>query len=152
MNNISVTIHGKRELERDMHQAGSKINRKTEKFLLNQAIHAERVAKKEVPVDTAQTQNSIRIERNAGRLGYKVKAHAKYAWYVHEGRKPGKMPPIDAVESWAKRKGIDPFLVARAIGRKGTKGKKFMDIAYRERKNPFKLEANKLLVDIVRSI
>jgi len=53
-----------------------------------------------------------------------------YGWPVEEGRKPGKMPPIDAIQLWVKRKlGIGgdesrrvAFVIARAIARRGTKG------------------------------
>jgi hypothetical protein len=45
---------------------------------------------------------------------------------VEGGRKPGKMPPRGPIELWVARKlGGDArvaFLVARAIGRRGTKG------------------------------
>lgn len=48
---------------------------------------------------------------------------------VETGRAPGKMPPIAPIEMWLRRVvGGDnlrarAFLVARAIGRRGTKGK-----------------------------
>ncbi len=29
---------------------------------------------------------------------------APYAQYVHEGRKPGKMPPVAPIEEWARKK------------------------------------------------
>jgi len=29
---------------------------------------------------------------------------APYAQYVHEGRKPGKMPPVSMIEEWARKK------------------------------------------------
>lgn len=53
-----------------------------------------------------------------------------YAVAVENGRKPGRMPPIDAIQLWVIRKGIAgrddsrsvAFLIARAIGRRGTKG------------------------------
>lgn len=31
---------------------------------------------------------------------------APYAQYVHEGRKPGKMPPVSMIEEWARKKRI----------------------------------------------
>lgn len=49
-----------------------------------------------------------------------------YAAVVEEGRRPGKMPPVSAIAAWVGRKlgvGVSPFLVARAIARKGTKGR-----------------------------
>lgn len=53
-----------------------------------------------------------------------------YALPVEEGRKPGRMPPVEAIQLWVIRKGIGDrdksrstaFLIARAIGRRGTKG------------------------------
>ena len=53
-----------------------------------------------------------------------------YALPVETGRKAGKMPPVDAIKQWVIRKGIASgadadgaaFLIARAIGRRGTKG------------------------------
>ena len=51
-----------------------------------------------------------------------------YARWVHEGRKPGKMPPMSAISLWARRKRIDvpPFVIARSIARKGTKANPFL--------------------------
>ncbi len=48
------------------------------------------------------------------------------------GRRAGKMPPLEAIEKWIRAKGLKPlenklsissmaFLIARKIGRKGTK-------------------------------
>lgn len=53
-----------------------------------------------------------------------------YGLPVETGRAPGKMPPVDAIEYWVKRKGITEqgqerqvaFAIARAIGRRGTRG------------------------------
>lgn len=61
-----------------------------------------------------------------------------YWKYVENGRKAGKMPPIDAIKEWIRVKPIIPkpyngkvpdtrqlaFLIARKIGREGYKGKK----------------------------
>jgi hypothetical protein len=63
---------------------------------------------------------------------------ADYWKYVEYGRRPGKMPPIDAIEQWVKVKPVVPnaingrvpdtrqlaFLIARKIGREGIPGKK----------------------------
>lgn len=59
-----------------------------------------------------------------------------YFYYVENGRKPGKCPPISAIEKWIEVKKITPyptakgklpskkqlaFLISRSIGRDGTK-------------------------------
>lgn len=55
-----------------------------------------------------------------------------YAAAVEYGRKPGKMPPVDAIELWVRRKlqisddkraRSVAFVIARAIGRRGTVGR-----------------------------
>lgn len=53
-----------------------------------------------------------------------------YGWPVERGRRPGKRPPVEAIKMWARRKlGLTgkeldqaAFLIARAIGRRGTEG------------------------------
>lgn len=100
-------------------------------------------------VRTAMTAGSILIEgtarglagkatgRNAGSIHYvisggganlmsKIGPSTAYGYYAEKGRKPGKMPPIASIASWANSKGIDPYVLARSIGRKGTKGKPYM--------------------------
>ena len=65
---------------------------------------------------------------------------ADYWKYVEYGRKPGKMPPIDAIEQWVKVKPVVPnaingripdtrqlaFLIARKIGREGIEPKNYL--------------------------
>lgn len=60
-----------------------------------------------------------------------------YWKYIEEGRKPGKQPPISAIQTWIENKGIVPygtsskvpntkqlaFVIARSIGKKGIPGK-----------------------------
>lgn len=74
---------------------------------------------------------------------------AGYWYYVEYGRRPGKQPPIDAMEAWINKTGMVPypdengktpsvrslaFLIARKIGREGTKGKGIIhDIVERNR-------------------
>ncbi len=52
---------------------------------------------------------------------------------LERGRKPDStMPPVDVVAAWAAAKGIDAgaaFPIARAIARRGTKGRFFMRAA-----------------------
>ncbi len=53
---------------------------------------------------------------------------------IETGRKPGRMPPIGAIELWVRRKfGGDrqaAFMIARAIGKRGTKGARMFEKAY----------------------
>jgi len=51
-----------------------------------------------------------------------------YAKYKDQGRPAGKMPPIFAIERWIQEKGLsatlNPFAVAKSIGKFGVKPKK----------------------------
>lgn len=94
-----------------------------------------------VPVGvSARLRNSIASEvRNEGRLsivgvvGSTLKDEV-YPAVMEFGRKPGRMPPPDALERWVHLKLRVPaeeargvaFLVARKIGAHGIKGKFFM--------------------------
>lgn len=102
---------------------------------------------------TGGTGNSIHTFPSD--LQAEVKPTQKTALWVHEGRKPGKMPPFGEgtpLNGWAKRMGMNPFLVARAIGRKGTKGIPFMDEAYKIVKPTAERNADIVLGQIVSSI
>lgn len=99
-------------------------------------------------VDTVQTQVAARTPVNTGALrqGVVTSVHGNIIWglqgRVHEvmphgevvefGRRPGgKQPPTGPIEFWVIRKGLAAagpesrsvaFLIARAIGRRGTIG------------------------------
>lgn len=71
-----------------------------------------------------------------GDLGMKTRADEdsgdlsalQHWYYAVNGRRPGKQPPIDTIQSWLEKKGINAdipqrslaFLVARKIGKMGT--------------------------------
>lgn len=58
----------------------------------------------------------------------------KYGGAVEFGRRPGKMPPVAAIERWAAIKLGAPgagFVIARKIGMKGTKPQPFVEPAFR---------------------
>lgn len=87
------------------------------------------VSQRLVGVDTGRLRSSI-SQTKATFAGGEVRGawgtNVPYARHHETGRPPGKMPPIDAIQGWATRHGANAFLVARAIGRRGTKGKFFM--------------------------
>lgn len=51
-------------------------------------------------------------------------------FWVERGRRPGRMPPIEAIRGWAQQRGLVPFLVARAIGRRGIRPRPFLAPAF----------------------
>lgn len=56
--------------------------------------------------------------------------------FAQKDRAPGsKPPPVRMVKRWAKAHGINPFALARSIGRKGTKGRPVMIPAFNARRS-----------------
>lgn len=89
--------------------------------------------------DTGALANSIqtRIDGGTVPLWSEVYTASDYAAPANYGRGPGKMPPIDAIQAWARRHGLGDdrstaFLIARAIGRSGTRGLHFWEDAEKE--------------------
>jgi hypothetical protein len=81
----------------------------------------------------------------------------KYGRYVEYGRKPGKMPPISALEPWVrlKLKAKNPravaFLIARKIGAEGVKARPFMAPGAKKAEPKFKLILSRLGADLQKS-
>lgn len=101
----------------------------------------ESAVKPLVPVGVSgRLRNSIASEVKTeaagsivGKVGSTLRGEV-YPSVMEFGRKPGRMPPPSALERWVQLKlGVEParvrgvaFQVARAIGRRGIKGKFFM--------------------------
>ena len=82
--------------------------------------------------------NNIEYELTRGDFTYTIYVKMKDYWYfVENGRKAGKMPPIDNILNWIRVKPVLPrpnaegklptpqqlaFLIARKIGEEGTEG------------------------------
>lgn len=74
--------------------------------------------------------NSIKADQ-VDDLSWTLGPHVNYARAVFEGRKPGKMPPLQAIQDWAKAKRIGAdrgtaWAIARAIGRRGIRGRDYV--------------------------
>ena len=96
----------------------------------------------------------------------------EYWKYIEYGRRPGKMPPVSAIENWIKVKQILPrpitlksgksvvptipqlsFLIARKIGRDGIRPRPFFKQSFEDAKREFlqKIE-EAILADIKESL
>jgi len=89
-------------------------------------IAVQRYAIMGAPVDTGRLRSNWRL--SVQMLRGELVNTTDYAIFVAKGTKP-HWPPIKPIEKWANRKGIPPFLVARAIVRRGTKANPFFDSA-----------------------
>lgn len=145
-----------RELRAAFHRAPIVVKTKLEGWIYKTSMRTERAAKQHIVpnVDTGQAQSSIHTR--LGPLRAEVKPTAKHSLWIHQGRRPGgKLPPFgegSALNSWARRKGINPFVVARSIARKGVKANPFMDKAYKEVRPAAERDGRDVLNEIVRGI
>lgn len=70
---------------------------------------------------------SSEINEGEGKVNIKIKG-SYYTYWLENGRKPGKLPPIDAIEQWIEDKGIQSELskdrlawaIAKSMQKKGT--------------------------------
>lgn len=97
-------------------------------------------AKQLVPVDTGRLRSSITpdVRQEGFNVLGVVGSNVLYAPYMETGTRP-HWPPTSALEVWARRHGVDAFLVARAISKRGTKGHRYLQGAFE--KNTDKIKA-----------
>lgn len=98
-------------------------------------VYRKRLQSGGVNTSKASLSNSVSYEVRSGNTWIAVDISLLEYWqYIEHGRKPGKMPPISAIEQWIKIKPIVPrayggkkppttktlaFLIARKIGLEG---------------------------------
>jgi hypothetical protein len=95
---------------------------------------------------TGRTVRSLTISppfMDGGYMRVKVGPTTKYSWWLHFGRDPGKMPPVQAILDWVKEKHVGnpgdelstAWAIAKSIGRKGTKPVPFLTVGFRQSKD-----------------
>jgi hypothetical protein len=135
---LSLEIVGADKLAAGMGKAAGRVlPSETKRAMEASLLLIEGDARRGVKRDTGRLQNSIthRISGGGGNLTGEVGPSVKYGLYVERGRRPGSPPPVSAVSAWARRHGVSPFLVARAIGRRGVKAAPFLLPAYEKNRN-----------------
>lgn len=126
---LELRIQG---LERVLGKLTPELYRPAMKQLLTDAaVLAERTAREAAPKDTSALARSITSQVQP--LAARVYSTLAYASVMEEGRRPGaKMPPPQALLGWMSRhgmSGVSPFVLARAISRRGIKGRFFFQKA-----------------------
>lgn len=140
-------------------ELASKFPAASEKHI-NKAINSSLVRifgqeKQEAPFGTT---GQLRDRWNIllGRFVGKLRSGVAYALAVHEGTKPnprkiGLYKNPDFVR-WAVRRGLNPFLVARSIAKKGTKANPFLQRAVDKEEKAVDREFENALKNIVADI
>ena len=126
---INIEIPALGRLMDDLQKAGPYGLQQLKKALNRGAIRLQRAERIEAPRDTSNLAANINII-DLGPMEVMISPKANYAEAIHKGRLPGNPPPASQLESWARRKGLNPYAVAKSIGRKGTKPNPFVARAW----------------------
>jgi hypothetical protein len=93
---------------------------------------ARDIAVRTAPKNSGELHRSIKADIKP--LSARVFSTANYAVPVEVGRrKNSRMPPLEPIRAWLRSKRKDPrlaYVVARAIARRGIKGRFFMKAAF----------------------
>lgn len=133
---LEININGKKELIEKIGKVNDAIK---DKIVMNMRISTMMIkqrARELVPVDTGALRRSIRDVTRATDKSVTgiVGTTMPYGAGVEFGTKP-HWPPPGALDKWARKRGLNPYLVARAIAKKGTKPHPYMIPAFRELKD-----------------
>lgn len=140
---IHVGVTGTPELQRALAAAGVRASEGAVAALYQEAERVMAKSKQEAPVGVdgvLRASGYVEIPKRTGPFGWLVTlgyggAAKSYAAAVHEGRRPGSMPPSLELIPWVKKKlGVPTdrlasvaYLVARKIARVGTAPTKFLE-------------------------
>jgi len=96
-------------------------------FLSSSVFEVEAIAKEDAPVDTGRYRGSITTD--VAPTQAVVGSNLEYAPTLEFGQRPGKRPPVEPIEKWARRKGFTnprgaAFSIARRIFQQGREGYK----------------------------
>lgn len=103
------------------------------------SFHGEALSKAYAPIWRGAAVGSVYSKAEGGEGGVSAiwGASQEHAFYADQGRGPGKMPPKGALVGWHGVTEENEFLIRRAIGQRGTKGKPFVTRAFKEIKDGF---------------
>ena len=129
---LQVEVRGLDRLQRGFQRAPETVADETRAAMTASLLLLEADQRRMVAQDTRRLMTSInhKISGRGANLTGRVGPSARYGYFVEYGRRAGKPPPVGAVAGWARRHGANPFLVARAIGRHGTRAQPFVRPSY----------------------
>lgn len=119
---IELKVEGLEKFERRLKSTTLQRRQGVRRVVAGTAMGIQSDAKEDAPVDTGILRASIMaVPYNEG-LSAEVFVNAEYGRDVEEGTGP-HFPPIEALEQWGKRKGLDlgaVYAIARHIAKSGT--------------------------------
>jgi phage gpG-like protein len=147
---LEAEIRGLVELQRKVDQVVTDLHGRPMLDGMRQAaMLVTNDAKQLVPVDTRRLRSSITPEIRAASMDVigVVGTNVIYAADMEWGTKP-HMPPVDELEGWARRHGKDAYVVARAISKRGLKGRRYLRRAFDKNESRIK----QIIGDVVGEI
>lgn len=132
-----------------------------ERAIFKSVVDMQGTARQEAPVFRGILRNSIDTEvKDEGRLSIVGRVFSNlrsevYPAVMEAGRAPGSFPPIEPLKRWAHLVLGDERLaypVARAIARRGIKGRFFMKKAYDKNKTGILAHFKKALDEITEAL
>lgn len=141
---MSSKLVGMASLKRKLERATGETHRAVEVEVKRSLVAIERGAKKRVKVDQGELRNSLAHQIHANRMGNMFSGRAGtnkvHGPPTEFGRRPGSMPPVEAIRRWAKRKGIPEdaaYAIALKIARQGTAPAPFLFPSFEEERPKF---------------
>lgn len=132
MAELTITVDTK-QVERMLKKAPALTRRRLGQIVERGAIEVQREMRVAAPVAvTGDLRRSVKYTFNATSLSAVIEPEAKYAAAVENGARP-HWPPYRAgtpLAQWAKKKGMNAYLLARSIAKKGTKPHPFVKPTY----------------------
>lgn len=130
MASLTLTHNGE-SVEKWLYSGNEVIDKGISKGIAKATLLFEGASAKEAPADTGRLRGGITstLTPTVGTIF----TSSKYAKYVHDGTKPHKVSGR-RLEGWARKKGLNPYAVAKSISRKGTKANPFFTRALKKNK------------------
>lgn len=133
-----MVVHGLKETQTKLTKALSDLQGPPMmEAMRDSVLMVQRDARKAAPVFSGELRASILPEIRHSWLGGEltgvVGSNVKHALFMEKGTRP-HFPPVAALQAWARRKGLNAFVIARAISKKGLKPRKFLQNAHDENK------------------
>lgn len=134
---IEIRIEGLEKLQAGLSAGPTTLASEVRTAMQAGSLLIEGTARGLAPKDTGRLAGSIthKISGGGANLQSRIGPSVAYGPFAEKGRRAGTPPPVGAVRGWATRHGMNPYVLARAIGRKGTKGKPYMEPAFRQNVN-----------------
>lgn len=134
MASVEIRIEGIEKLQAGVAAGPATLATEVRTAMQAGSILIEGTARSLAPKDTSRLAGSIThaITGGGANLTSKIGPSVAYGFFVEKGRRPGTPPPVSAIRGWATRHGINPYVLARAIGRRGTKARPYMLPAFNQ--------------------